>query len=89
MKRSEPPQADASTDQQLMDRFIRRFRLGVSLFFVGFVVLYAIDQLMEPSIFQEALAMMALVVVAGGLSLALGAELVFIFQRVIGFFSSK
>lgn len=75
--------------KQKVDRSFQRFRLGLALFFVGFVTLYSVEKLLQPSLLQEGLAVFALLVISSGLSLALWAEVMFIAYRVIGFFSSK
>ncbi len=72
-----------------VDRSFQRFRLGLALFFAGFVTLYAVENLLQPTLLQESLAVFALLVISCGLSLALWAEVMFIIYRVIGFFSSK
>ena len=72
-----------------MDHYFRRFRLGVSLFFVGFVILYAVEQLLSPSLTQEVLAGLAVLLIALGFGLAVVAEILFIGYRVWQFFTSK
>jgi hypothetical protein len=72
-----------------MDHSFRRFRLGLALFFLGFVILYAVEQLLQPSLLQEILAAFAVVIVAVGFGLAVVAELLFLIYRVVLFFSSK
>jgi len=72
-----------------MEHSLRRFRLGVSLFFVGFVILYAVEQLLSASLLQEALAGVAILLIAGGFGLAIVAEVLFIGYRVWVFFTSK
>jgi len=72
-----------------LDRSFQRFRLGLALFFVGFVILYGADQLLEPSLQQEIVAALALIIIAMGVGLALIAELIFVVYRIILFFSSK
>lgn len=87
MKTKQPPK-----DSQLkhrMDYSFRRFRLGLALFFVGFVILYAADQVLEPSLYQEIVAGLAVLIIGLGFGLAVVAEILFIAYRVWLFFSTK
>ena len=52
-------------------------------------MLYAVDQVFEPSLQQEILAALALLIIAVGFSVAVVAELLFIGYRIWLFFSSK
>ena len=72
-----------------LDYCFRRFRLGLALFFFGFVILFSVNQLLQPSLQQEILAGLSLVIIAAGFLLAVFAELCFITYRLISFFSSR
>ena len=78
-----------SSLQYSLDRTFQRFRLGVALFFVGFVILYTADQALSPSLAQEIFAALAVIIIAMGFGLAVVAELLFIGYRVWQFFTSK
>lgn len=90
MKANQPPKLKKSkTLAKKIDYSFRHFRLGLALFFFGFVMLYSVDQLLQPSLQQEILAGLALAVVTAGFILAVIAELCFIAYRLILFFSSQ
>ena len=72
-----------------LDRSFQRFRLGLALFFLGFVILYTADQALSPSLVQEIVAAVAVIIIAVGFGLAVVAELLFIAYRIWIFFSSK
>jgi hypothetical protein len=67
----------------------RQFRLGLSLFFCGLVILYGASQLMEPSVQQELVVLVALVVGGLGFILAMMAQVRMIISRLWHFFSNK
>ena len=87
IKKKQPPVV--STIDHRLELSFNRFRLGVALFFVGFVILYGSDQLVPPSLIQELLAGLAVLLIAIGFGLAFVAELLFIGYRVWLFFTSK
>ena len=72
-----------------MQHSFNRFRLGLALFFFGFVILYAVEQLAQPSLYKEILAVLAILVIAIGFGIAFVDELLFIAYRVWSFFTSK
>lgn len=88
MKRIRLPDPRGDSSKRI-EKCFQRFRLGMSVFFIGMVTLYGAENLLQPSLQQEIVAALALFVVAGGISLALIAELFFIGYRVLQFFYSN
>lgn len=73
----------------LSDSNFRRFRLGISIFFTGFVFLYICQQLLEESLLQEILSLICVIVLSFGFILAIISETRFVLARIIQFFKSK
>lgn len=73
----------------LNDANFRRFRLGLSIFFTGMVFLYASNQLLEPSLKQEIVSLICIIILSAGFILAIVSETRFVLTRIIQFFNSK
>jgi hypothetical protein len=67
----------------------KRFRLGVSLFFCGLVAIYGASQLMAPSLQQELVVLLGLVVGGVGFIIAMSAQLRMTVSRIWHFFNDK
>lgn len=79
----------SNSQPSAFDRAFKQFRFGAAIFFVGFVGLYGVQQLMQPSLFQEVLAAFFVVVIVGGLATSLLAEGRMLCQRLWSFFKKK
>jgi hypothetical protein len=67
----------------------RQFRLGVGLFFCGLVTIYGASQLMAPSLQQELVVLLGLVVGGIGFIIAMSAQLRMTISRIWHFFNDK
>lgn len=63
----------------------KQFRLGVALFFLGLVILYGGTQILEPSITQELVVALAILVIACGFTVAMMAHVRMVISRVLRF----
>ncbi len=70
-----------------LDVSFRQFRLGLSLFFCGMVILYGANQLLQPSLQQELMVLLALLVGGLGFLLAMMAQLRMVISRLWHFFA--
>ncbi len=71
-------------DQQIF----QRFRLGGALFFVGAVIFYIASAQLQPSLLQESVILMALLIGGGGFLLAMSAQLRLLIGRLVRFWLS-
>ncbi len=71
------------------DISLRQFRLGLSLFFCGMVALFGAHQLMEPSLRQEIVVLLALMILGSGFIIAMMAQVRLIITRLWRFFASR
>lgn len=69
-----------------MERGFQQFRLGVSCFFLGVVGLYIATQAIEPSLTQEVVLLMSLIIGGIGFVIAMMAHLRMLIGRIIRFF---
>lgn len=67
----------------------QQFRMGVSLFFVGAVMLYLANQMLSPSLVQELAVLGALTVGGAGFVWAMMAHLRMLIGRLIHFFTRR
>ena len=70
-----------------LEQGFRQFRLGVSLFFLGMVGLYIANTLLEPSLEQELVVLVSLLVGGAGFIWAMMAHLRMLIGRLIRFFT--
>ncbi|MGI1678549.1 MAG: hypothetical protein K6L75_07460 [Cellvibrionaceae bacterium] len=80
---------EGSRKISLNDANFRRFRLGLSIFFTGMIFLYASNQLLEPSLKQEIVSLICIIILSAGFILAIVSETRFVLTRIIQFFNSK
>lgn len=69
-----------------LDRGFQQFRLGVSFFFLGVVGLYIATQAIEPSLAQELVVLLSLIVGGIGFLIAMLAHFRMLVGRIIRFF---
>lgn len=67
----------------------KTFRLGVSLFLCGVVVMYGAHQLLQPSLIQELFTLAGLLLLGGGFLLAMLAQVRMVISRLLKFFLDK
>lgn len=69
-----------------LDASFKQFRWGVSLFFCGMVILYGASQLLTPSLQQELVVLLGLVVGGLGFVVAMLAQIRMTISRIWHFF---
>lgn len=67
----------------------RQFRLGLSFFFCGLVIIYGASQLLEPSMQQELVVLLGLLVGGCGFVIAILAQARMMISRMWRFFSES
>lgn len=67
----------------------KTFRLGVSLFLCGVVVMYGAHALLLPSLSQELVTLAGLLLIGGGFVLAMLAQMRMVISRLLKFFLDK
>lgn len=72
-----------------LNKGFHQFRMGVSLFFVGVVMLYLASQMLSPSLAQELAVLGALLVGGAGFVWAMMAHLRMLIGRLIHFFTGR
>lgn len=72
-----------------LNKGFQQFRMGVSLFFVGAVMLYLAREFLSPSIEQELAVLGALLVGGAGFIWAMMAHLRMLIGRLIQFFTER
>ena len=63
-----------------------QFKLGAVIFFMGLVVMYAGNQLLDPSLAQEIVTLIGLLLIGGGFILALMTQIRMLIGRILRFF---
>ncbi len=71
------------------DKDVKRFRLGLSIFFTGLVFLYITNEVLEDSLSQEIFSLFFIVIISVGFILAIISETRFVLTRIVTFFKSK
>jgi antibiotic biosynthesis monooxygenase (ABM) superfamily enzyme len=66
-----------------------RFKLGVVIFFWGLVLMYSANQLLEPSLSQEIVTLIGLLLIGGGFLYAMAAQVRMLIGRFVKEFSKK
>lgn len=69
-----------------LERGFQQFRLGLSFFFLGVVGLYIATQAMEPSLAQELVVLVSLIIGGVGFLIAMLAHVRMLVGRIIRFF---
>jgi hypothetical protein len=72
-----------------LKQVFQQFRLGLSLFFVGLVVIYAAYQTLQPSLQQEAITLAGTALVALGFLMAMLAQIRMLIIRIVSFINDK
>jgi hypothetical protein len=72
-----------------LEKGFQQFRMGVSLFFLGMVMLYLASQMLEPSLTQELVVLVALLVGGAGFMWAMMAHLRMLIGRIIRFITER
>lgn len=72
-----------------LQKIFQQFRLGAMLFFAGLVAIYCVQQLVTPSLKQELLILLSLLVTGTGFCIAMIAQVRFVIGRLILFFSNQ
>jgi len=75
--------------KQFVNHSFKQFRLGFSIFFLGFVILYCNSVLLTPSLAQELVALISLSLIGMGFILVVVTEVRFLLFRGIQFFTEK
>jgi hypothetical protein len=66
-----------------------RFRLGAMIFFWGLILIYGGSQLLSPSLTQELVILLALILIGIGFLMALMAQVRMLIGRFLRFFTSE
>jgi hypothetical protein len=72
-----------------LEKVFPHFRMGASLFLCGLVVIYAGSQLLSPSLTQEIVVLVGLIIIGIGLIMAMLAQIRMLISRVLLFFTKK
>ncbi|MDO3386498.1 hypothetical protein QWI17_11685 [Gilvimarinus sp. SDUM040013] len=67
----------------------KQFRLGAMIFFCGMVTIYIASQSMEPSLQQELITLLGVVVVGIGFAIAMLAQARILFSRLYHFWHDR
>lgn len=68
------------------EKIFPRFKLGASIFLLGLVIMYGAHQLIEPSLTQELVTLLGLILIGGGLLLSLLTNIRMLIGRILRFF---
>ncbi len=66
-----------------------RFKMGVVIFFWGLVLMYSANQLLEPSLAQEIVTLIGLLLICGGFLYAMVAQVRMLIGRFVVQFNKK
>lgn len=72
-----------------LKQVFQQFRLGLALFFVGLVVIYAAYQTLAPSLQQEIITLAGTALVALGFLMAILAQIRMLIIRIVSFINDK
>ncbi|MFT6103214.1 MAG: hypothetical protein ACJAZJ_000083 [Candidatus Endobugula sp.] len=72
-----------------LEEVFPHFRMGASIFLCGLVIIYAGSQLLLPSLAQEIVVLVGLIVIGIGLIMAMLAQIRMLIGRVLSFFTSE
>jgi hypothetical protein len=68
------------------EQIFPQFKLGASLFLVGLVIIYGGYQFLEPSLSQEIITLIGLLVIGIGFLMAMMAQVRMLIGRILRFF---
>lgn len=71
------------------EKIFPSFKLGVVIFFWGLVLMYSANQLLEPSLSQEIVTLVGLLLIGGGFLYAMAAQVRMLIGRFVTEFSKK
>lgn len=71
------------------EKVFPKFKMGVVIFFWGLVLMYSANQLLEPSLAQEAVTLVGLLLIGGGFLYAMAAQVRMLIGRFVIQFSKK
>jgi len=74
--------------QAPLEEVFPQFKWGAVIFFWGGLILYGASQLLTPSLQQEIIILIALIVLGVGLLIALMAQTRMLISRILRFFNS-
>ncbi len=66
-----------------------KFKMGVVIFFWGLVLMYSANQLLQPSLAQEIVTLVGLLLIGGGFLYAMAAQVRMLIGRFVVQFSKK
>lgn len=69
-----------------LETSFKQFRLGVSVFFIGMVAVYGAHQLLGPSLQQELVTLIGLLLIGSGFLIAMLAQVRMVISRLLAFF---
>ncbi len=68
------------------EKVFPRFKLGAMIFFLGLVTIYSGSQLLQPSLLQEIITLLGLILIGIGFLVALMAQVRMLIGRILRFF---
>ncbi|MFT6389565.1 MAG: hypothetical protein ACJAUP_002958 [Cellvibrionaceae bacterium] len=68
------------------EKIFPQFKLGAVIFFMGLVIMYGANQLLVPSLAQEIVTLVGLLLIGGGFILALMTQIRMLVGRILRFF---
>ena len=71
------------------EKIFPRFKLGAAIFLFGLIVIYAGHQLLQPSLAQELMTLLGLVLIGGGFLYAMLVQVRMLIGRFLRFFTKK
>lgn len=71
------------------ERVFPQFKLGAVIFFWGLIVIYIASQVLTPSLAQELITLLGLILIAGGFMVSLMAQVRMLVGRFLRFFNTQ
>jgi hypothetical protein len=71
------------------EKIFQCFKLGAVIFFGGLVLMYSANQLLKPSLSQEIVTLIGLLLIGGGFLYAMAAQVRMLIGRFVKEFSKK
>lgn len=72
-----------------LKQVFKTFRLGLSLFFVGLVIVYMAYQTIPESVLQEVITLLGLIVLGVGFLMGMMAQIRMLIIRIVSFINDK
>ncbi|ODS25080.1 hypothetical protein AB835_00830 [Candidatus Endobugula sertula] len=69
------------------EKVFPQFKLGAMIFFLGLVVIYSSSQLLHPSIVQEVITLIGLILIGWGFLLSMWSQVRMLTGRILRFFA--